>query len=55
MEQDPVVKDRPIVLQSKDGHAIWVSKAILQAVQPLLEAVEGGVIVRDGSGNPTGI
>lgn len=49
------MKDRPIVLQSKDGHAIWVSKAILQAIQPLPEGVEGGVIVRDGAGKPTGI
>ncbi|KAI0081997.1 hypothetical protein K474DRAFT_1586784 [Panus rudis PR-1116 ss-1] len=55
LEKDPVVAGRPIVLQSKDGHAIWVSKKVLDGIQPLPDEVEGGVIVRDSEGNPTGI
>ena len=45
---------RSIVLQSKDGHALWVSSAVLKSISPLPEEVEGGVIVRDASGKPTG-
>ena len=53
-EKDSVVAGRPIILQSKDGHALWVSKAILSKMEPIPEEVEGGVIVRDASGQPTG-
>ncbi|KAF7790314.1 hypothetical protein EIP86_001268 [Pleurotus ostreatoroseus] len=54
-EKDSVVAGRPIILQSKDGHALWVSKAILSKMEPIPEEVEGGVIVRDASGQPTGV
>lgn len=54
LESDPIVAGRPIILQSKDGHALWVSQKILTAMQPLPNEVEGGVIVRDDLGNPTG-
>lgn len=54
LEADPVVAGRPIVLQSKDGHAIWVSAKVLNSIKPMPDEVEGGVIVRDGNGNPTG-
>ncbi|KAI0666716.1 amidohydrolase family-domain-containing protein [Trametes maxima] len=53
-ENDPIVAGRPIVLQSKDGHALWVSLAVLQSIE-LPNEVEGGVIVRDPSGKPTGV
>jgi predicted amidohydrolase YtcJ len=48
------VAGRPVILQSKDGHALWVSQRILAAMQPLPNEIEGGVIVRDKSGSPTG-
>lgn len=54
LERDPVVRDYMVVLQSKDGHAQWVSKAMLEKMLPLPEEVDGGIIVRDESGNPTG-
>ncbi|KAH9830731.1 amidohydrolase family-domain-containing protein [Rhodofomes roseus] len=53
-EADPVVADRLIVLQSKDGHALWVSKRVLQSIGTLPDEVPGGLIVRDASGKPTG-
>ena len=55
LEADPVVAGRPVVLQSKDGHALWVSLAVLQSMDPLPDEVEGGVIVRDAAGKPTGV
>ena len=54
MESDPVIRGRPVVLQSKDGHALWVSQKILDAMAPIPPHVEGGHIVRDETGNPTG-
>lgn len=51
---DPVVAGRPIALQSKDGHALWVSSKVLESISSLPDEVEGGVIVRDEDGNPTG-
>lgn len=55
LEADPVVAGRPVILQSKDGHALWVSLAVLQSMHPLPDEVEGGVIVRDAAGQPTGV
>ncbi|PFH52001.1 hypothetical protein AMATHDRAFT_74508 [Amanita thiersii Skay4041] len=54
-DADPVARGRPIILQSKDYHAIWVSNKALQASLPLPHMVEGGVIVRDEDGNPSGV
>ncbi|ETW80709.1 hypothetical protein HETIRDRAFT_154904 [Heterobasidion irregulare TC 32-1] len=54
LDADPVVREHNIVLQSKDGHAIWVNSKVLDAISPLPDSVEGGVIVRDAAGNPTG-
>ena len=45
---------RPIVLRSKDGHGYWVSNVVLQAMEPIPDEVEGGVIMRDSSGQPNG-
>ncbi|KAI0351006.1 hypothetical protein OH77DRAFT_1411838 [Trametes cingulata] len=55
LEADPIVAGRPVVLQSKDGHALWVSLAVLESISPLPDEVEGGVIVRDSFGKPTGV
>ncbi|KAK7692795.1 hypothetical protein QCA50_004428 [Cerrena zonata] len=55
MEQDPVVRGRPISLQSKDGHTLWVSQKILDSITPMPDEVEGGTIIRDSNGKPIGI
>ena len=50
----PVLLDRPIVLYRVDVHAVWVSPKVLQLLEPLPKTVEGGLIIRDDSGRPTG-
>ncbi|KAJ8077031.1 hypothetical protein PM082_001454 [Marasmius tenuissimus] len=55
LDEDPIIRGRPVVLQSKDCHALWVSSKALEASLPLPSEVEGGVIVRDASGKPTGM
>ncbi|KAG2153894.1 amidohydrolase family-domain-containing protein [Suillus clintonianus] len=55
LETDPIVRGRPVVLQSKDGHALWISKKALTLSSPWPSEVEGGVIVKDSFGNPTGV
>lgn len=54
LEADPITRGRPIALRSKDAHGYWVSQKILDAMEPIPEKVDGGVIVRDSHGNPTG-
>ncbi|KIJ67588.1 hypothetical protein HYDPIDRAFT_149313 [Hydnomerulius pinastri MD-312] len=55
-DEDPIVRRRPVVLQSKDGHALWISKKALELSAPFPSGdVEGGVIVRDAHGDPTGV
>ena len=48
------MRQHRVVLEAKDGHAIWVNSKVLEDISPLPEKVEGGVIVRDASGKPTG-
>jgi len=55
LDADSVVRGRHVVLQSKDCHALWVSSKAIEASLPLPETIEGGVIVRDESGKPTGV
>ncbi|KAG6866609.1 hypothetical protein C0991_000719 [Blastosporella zonata] len=55
LDQDPVVRGRPIVLQSKDCHALWASSKAMAASMPFPEEVDGGVIIRDTAGTPTGV
>ncbi|KAK0454841.1 amidohydrolase family-domain-containing protein [Armillaria borealis] len=55
LDADPVIHGRPVILQSKDGHAIWVSRATLNDNGPYPEHVEGGVIETDSDGNPNGL
>ncbi|ALS32021.1 hypothetical protein PTRA_a0695 [Pseudoalteromonas translucida KMM 520] len=54
---DKVVSDRPIVLSRIDGHAIWVnSKALeLAGITTKTQSPEGGEIIKDELGNPTGV
>jgi predicted amidohydrolase YtcJ len=51
---DDVEPDRPAMLISKDYHALWLNSAALALAGGDLE-VEGGVVVRDESGEPTGV
>jgi predicted amidohydrolase YtcJ len=51
---DDVEPDRPAMLISKDYHALWLNSAALALAGGDLE-VEGGVVVRDASGAPTGV
>jgi len=54
LDADSIIRGRPVVLQSKDCHALWVSSKVIEASLPLPEVVEGGVIIRDDAGLPTG-
>ncbi len=51
---DEVVSDRPAMLISKDYHALWLNSTALSLAGGDLE-VEGGVVVRDDAGEPTGV
>ncbi|KAJ3798626.1 amidohydrolase family-domain-containing protein [Lentinula aff. detonsa] len=55
LESDPIIRGRPVVLQSKDCHALWLSQTALESSFPFPEKVDGGLIVRDDFGNPTGM
>ena len=56
---DSAFPDRPVWLRRIDGHAAWANTAAMEAVG--LEALrsmddpEGGKIVRDAQGDPTGV
>ncbi|KAF5371769.1 hypothetical protein D9758_003581 [Tetrapyrgos nigripes] len=54
-ETDPITRGRPIRLTSKDGHAQWASRTVIETFGPFPDEVEGGVIIRDENGEPTGI
>lgn len=51
------ITDTPIALNSKDGHLIWVNSAALKICGITKRTVDpsGGMILRDSSGEPTGI
>ncbi|KAH7108014.1 amidohydrolase family-domain-containing protein [Auriculariales sp. MPI-PUGE-AT-0066] len=55
LDSDPIIRGRPVILRSKDGHASWVSGATLVANGPYPESYPGGAIHRDYNGNPTGV
>lgn len=54
---DGVAKDIPVYLRRVDGHAVWVnSKALALAnITRATSDPDGGRIVRDAKGNPTGV
>ncbi|KAJ3711845.1 amidohydrolase family-domain-containing protein [Lentinula guzmanii] len=54
-DADPLLRGRPIALQRVDGHASWVSNRVLQIIGKLPADVEGGSIIRDSNGAPTGV
>jgi predicted amidohydrolase YtcJ len=51
---DEVTGGTPAALIAKDYHSLWLNTAALALANGDLE-VEGGVVVRDGSGGPTGV
>jgi predicted amidohydrolase YtcJ len=51
---DEVTGDTPTALLAKDYHSLWVNSAALALAGGDLE-VEGGVVERNGSGDPTGV
>jgi predicted amidohydrolase YtcJ len=55
LDASPILKGLPISLQRIDIHAEWVSPAILELLGDLPATIDGGEIVRDGSGKPTGV
>lgn len=56
LNQDPLLKGRPISLTRVDGHARWVSPRVLDIMNtlPADDEVIGGQIIRDMDGKPTG-
>ncbi|KAJ7039089.1 amidohydrolase family-domain-containing protein [Mycena alexandri] len=57
LSADPLLRGRPILLMRVDVHAAWVSERVLEIMAPLPpdSDVEGGSIIRDAAGEPTGI
>jgi len=51
---DDLTGDTPAALWAKDYHSLWLNSAALRLARADLE-VEGGVVERDASGEPTGI
>jgi predicted amidohydrolase YtcJ len=48
------ISDEPVAMWSKDYHSLWLNSAALGLARGDLE-VEGGVVERDASGEPTGV
>jgi predicted amidohydrolase YtcJ len=51
---DRVTGDTPAALMARDYHSLWLNSAALARSNGDLE-VEGGVVVRDADGEPTGV
>jgi predicted amidohydrolase YtcJ len=54
---DAALGDRPVALRRVDGHAVWVSSAVLRLAKITKATPDpaGGKIIRDASGEPTGV
>jgi len=54
---DALVPDRPVLLRRVDGHAAWVNSAALRlsGIDASTPDPEGGRILRDADGNPSGV
>ncbi|PVF96395.1 hypothetical protein CPB86DRAFT_807752 [Serendipita vermifera] len=55
LDADPVLRGKPIILFRTDLHAVWLSGRALELCGELPTEVEGGEIIRDENGKPTGI
>lgn len=51
---EPLLRGRPILMRRVDGHAIWVSSRVIREAGELPGSVQGGEIIRDENGKPTG-
>ena len=51
------IGDRPILLRSRDGHALWLNRAAMRAAPAAWPQDDppGGRIERDAAGEPTGV
>ena len=56
-ELDAVVPDRPVWLQRVDGHAAWANSLAMEqaGVTAATADPEGGRVIRDAAGNPSGV
>ena len=54
---DRVAPNHPVALRTRDGHSAWVNSLALKlcGITGRTKALPGGVIRRDGKGQPTGI
>ncbi|MEW5852349.1 MAG: amidohydrolase [Myxococcota bacterium] len=52
---DVVAPDTPVFLERIDGHAAWLNSAALGHARDLGKDPEGGRILRDAKGEPTGV
>ncbi|MCE1252497.1 MAG: amidohydrolase family protein [Anaerolineae bacterium] len=54
---DAVAPDHPVCLNDKSGHAVWVNSAAMRiaGIHTGTVTPQGGEIVRDAAGNPTGL
>lgn len=55
LDADNIIRGRPVILQSKDCHALWVSSKAIEESVPFPSSIEGGVVIRDEGGRPTGL
>ncbi|WVQ83884.1 hypothetical protein IAT38_006028 [Cryptococcus sp. DSM 104549] len=54
LDSSPILRGLPISLSRVDFHVEWVSPAVLKKLGKITD-VDGGQVVRDGSGKPTGV
>jgi predicted amidohydrolase YtcJ len=54
LDREPLLRGRRVMLARVDYHAYWVSNTILSNLENLPDVVDGGLIVRDNAGKPTG-
>jgi predicted amidohydrolase YtcJ len=56
-ELDSVTGNRPAAMSRVDGHALWANTAAMKAagITRDSKAPDGGEIIRDAAGNPTGV
>jgi predicted amidohydrolase YtcJ len=57
LDLDPVSPNHPVALWSRDGHGLWCNSLALQiaGISSSSSNPDGGVIVRDERGEPTGM
>ncbi|KAG5640948.1 hypothetical protein DXG03_006545 [Asterophora parasitica] len=54
-DSNPITRGRQIILSGRDGHSVWVSPTTLAASGPYPDEIDGGIIIRDENGEPTGV